>query len=82
MTSGDPLLMAEIGIITIADFFLLCPDEYTVSKSDNTPFRLEETSFSCSHSVFLSKSTKGDLQASNFSTLTLTTQKNGIRGDK
>ena len=38
--SRDPELQAVVDMIFIAFFFLLCPGEYTGTKSDSSPFRL------------------------------------------
>ena len=38
--SRDPELQAVSDMIIIAFFFLLCPGEYTGTKSDSSPFRL------------------------------------------
>ena len=59
--------MVEIDIILIAYFFLLRPSEYTVSKSESTPFHLKDTAFNCSRGVFAATATEGNLQAANFS---------------
>ena len=67
--------MAEINTMIIAYFFLLCPGEYTASKSEITLFRLEYTAFICGRSVFLEKSAEGNLQAAKFVTLAFTTKK-------
>ena len=72
--------MAEINIIIITYFFLLLPGEYMASKSYITLFRLEDTVFSCSHSVFAATGTEGDLQAAKFVTMKFKTQENGFRG--
>ena len=55
--------MAESNMITIAYFYLLHPSEYTSSKSDITPFRLEDTAFSCGRSAFVATFTASDLHA-------------------
>ena len=67
-------------MIITAYFFLLVPSEYTASKSESTPFCLEDTTFSCGHIIFAATVTDGDLQAANFITLTFTTQKKNVRG--
>ena len=79
MASGDPLLMAERYMIIIAYFFLLRPREYRGPKSDIPPFHLEDTAFIFSRSVFVTTSTASDLKATNFVTLTFTTQENRVR---
>ena len=72
--------MAEINIIILTYFLLLCPGYYTGSKSDCNPFRLKDTAFSCIHSIFAATATAIKSQAYNFVTLTFKTQKNGVRG--
>ena len=79
MALGDPLLMVESNIIIIAYFFLHRPGEYTSYKSESTPFHLEDTSFSCGHSIFVEIATEADLQATTSVMLTFRTQENGVR---
>ena len=69
-------------MIIIAHLFLLCLGEYTGSKTDNTPFRIEEITFSCGHSVFAKKDTEADIHAEEFGTLTSTKQNDDIRCKK
>ena len=66
--------MAERNMIIIAYFLLLHPGEYTASKAESTPFRLEYNTFSCACCIFAATATEGDRQAANFVTLTFTTQ--------
>ena len=70
-------------MIIIAFFFLLHPGEYTGTKSDSSPFRLSDVTFSVGRTVFdTSTATNNDLAAAIFVILTFTTQKNGVRGEK
>ena len=53
----------------MAYFLLLCPGEYTGSKSESKIFFLEDTAFSCCRIVFVTTATEGDLQSVNLVTL-------------
>ena len=77
---GYPLLMAKSDVIIITSFSLLIPGEYTASKSESTPFRLEETAFICAHIIFSATATEVNLQAANFVMLTFMNQNNSVRG--
>ena len=66
-------------MIIIAFFFLLRPGEYTGTKSDSSPFRLSDVTFSVGHTVFDTETvTDNNLAAATFVILTFTTQKNGV----
>ena len=81
--SRDPELQAVADMIIIAFFFLLRPGEYTGAKSDSSPFRLSDVTFSVGRTVFdTSTATNNDLAAATFTILIFTTQKNGVRGEK
>ena len=81
--SRDPELQAVAYMIIIAFFFLLRPGEYTGTKSDRSPFRLSDVSFSVNRTVFdTSTATDNDLAAATFVIITFTTHKNGVRGEK
>ena len=68
-------------MIIIAFFFLLRPGEYTGTKSDSSPFRLSDVTFSVGRTVFdTSTATDNELAAGTFVILKLSTQKNGVRG--
>ena len=69
--SGDPLLQGECDMIIFSYFFFLCPGDYTGSKSESTPFRLEDIAFSCGHSVFSETANEADLQAATVVMLAL-----------
>ena len=66
-------------MIRISYFFLLSTVDYTGSKSDSTPFRLEDVTLSCSRSVFVASATEAFFEARTFVALTFTTHKNGVR---
>ena len=81
--SRDPELQAIADTIIIAFFFLLCPWEYTGTKSDSLPFQLSDVTFSIGRTVFdTSTANDDDLAAATFVILTFTTQKNGVRGEE
>ena len=70
-------------MIIIAIFFLLRPGEYTGTKSDRSPFRLSDVTFSVGRTVFYTATaTDNELAASIFVILIFTTQKNGMRGKR
>ena len=72
-----------MDMIIIAFFFLLRPGEYKGTKSDRTPFRLSDVTFSVSRTVFdTSTATDNELADATFVILTFSTQKNGVRGKK
>ena len=81
--SREPELQAIADMIIIAFFFLLHPGEYTGTKSDSSPFRLSDVTFSVGRTVFDTETaTANNLASATFVILTFTTQKNGVRGDK
>ena len=83
LASGDEQLMAVADMIIIAFFFLLRPGEYTASKSNSTPFRLCDVTFSVGRTVFDSATaSEMELAAATFVILLFTDQKNGVRGEK
>ena len=83
MSSKDQELQAVTDMIIIAFFFLLQPGEYTGKKSDNSPFRLSDVTFSVGRTVFdPATATNNELAAATFLILAFTTQKNGVRGEK
>ena len=70
-------------MIIIVFFSLLRPGEYTGKKSDSSPFRLSDATFSVDRTVFdTSTAANNDLAAATFMILTFSTQKNGVRGGK
>ena len=79
--SNDQELWAVADMIIIAFFFLLRPVEYTGTKSDSTPFRLSDVTFSVGRTVFnTATATDNELAAATFVILTFSIQKNGVRG--
>ena len=63
-------------MVISAFFFLLRPGEYKGTKSDSSPFRLSDVTFSVSRTVFDTKTaTDNDLAAATFVILNFTTQK-------
>ena len=81
VASNDQELQAVADMIIIAFFFLLCPGEYTGTKSDRTPFCLSDVTFSVGRTVFdTATATDNELAAATFVILTFSTQKNGVRG--
>ena len=68
-------------MMIVAYFFLLRPGEYTGAKSDSTPFRMCNITFSCGQDVFDHKSDEQDLRSATMVMLLFTTQKNGVKGE-
>ena len=70
-------------MIIIAFFFLLRPGDYTGTKSDSSPFRLSDVTFSFGHMVFnTATTTNNELASTTFVILVFITQKNDVRGEK
>ena len=68
-------------MIIIAFFFLLRPGEYTGKKSDSTPFRLSDVTFTVGRTVSnTATATENELATATFVILTFSTQKNGVWG--
>jgi hypothetical protein len=76
----DNTFRAAADMIVIAFFFLLCPGEYTNNKKD--PFRLANTQlFICERRLPILTAPAAELCQARFASLTLTSQKNGVRGE-
>jgi len=80
--------VADWGSKAIADmiclgfFYLLRPGEYTYAK-DNTPFHLKDVTLHIGSVVLdLNTATIPELDAATAASLTFTTQKNGVKGEK
>ena len=79
---NDPVNQAIADMICIAFFFLLRPGEYAISTSDSTPFTLADVQlFRGDTRLDLFTASSEELLTATFSTLTFTTQKNGVRGE-
>ena len=80
--STHPGTQAIADMATLAFFFLLRPGEYTATPSDTTPFRIADVRLA-SAGTYLDWATTPDhaFSAATFTTLTFTTQKNGVRGE-
>jgi hypothetical protein len=80
--TDDPGNHAIADMIIIAFFFLLCPGEYTGTKSDTCPFRLADVQLWIgSLRASATSMPLSDLTRATFGTLTFTSQKNGVRGE-
>ena len=67
-------------MIIIAFFFLLCPGEYTGTKSDSSPFQLSDVTFSVGRTEFdTSTATENDLAAATFVMVSRTDRKSVVR---
>ena len=58
-------------MIIIKNFLLFQLGDYIGSKSEISPFQLEDVAFSCGWQVFAETATEADFQASTFITLML-----------
>ena len=77
-----PFTKALADMIGLAFFFLLRPGEYTDSKSDTSPFQLQDVQlFIGQQRLNLVTATDAQLLTATFSTLTFRDQKNGVRGE-
>ena len=75
-------MLAVVDMICIVFFFLLHPGKYMGTKSDTIPFSLQDVQFWIGTQCFSAVSIPiDDLQHVTFTTLTFTTQKNGVRGE-
>jgi hypothetical protein len=82
----DPAQAACADLLCIAFFFLMRPGEYCVSSEQPHPFRLEDVEFRLGYLTIpatnLSPEDALRLPAANMVTLTFSTQKNSVRGEK
>ena len=81
LTTNDEETQCVCDMIIVAYFFLLRPGKYTGAKSDSTPFRMCDITFSCGRAVFDQKSDKQDLRSATMVMLLFTTHKNGVKGE-
>ena len=81
LATHDKETQCVCDMIIVAYFFLLRPGEYTGAKSDSTPFRMCDITFSCGQAVFGHRSDKKDLRSATMVMLLFTTQKNGVKGE-
>ena len=73
---------ATADMIALAFFFLLRPGEYTGTKSDTTPFRMQDVQlFIGSHRINPLTASLETIRTATFTTLTFTSQKSGVRGE-
>ena len=81
--SNDQEVQVVAYMIIISCFFLLRPGEYTGTKSDSSLFCLSDVTFSVGRTVFdITTATNNELAAATFVILIVTTQKNGVQGEK
>ena len=81
LATNDEETQCVCNMIIVAYFSLLRPGEYTGAKSDSTPFRMCDITFSCGRAVFDHRSDKQDLHAATMVMLLFTTHKNGLKGE-
>ena len=60
LATNDEETQCVYDMIIVAYFFLLRPGKYTGAKSDSTPFRMCDITFSYGRAVFDQKSDKQD----------------------
>ena len=83
--SNDPLSLATADLTTLGFFFLLRPGEYTRpdARSGSHPFRLMDVTFHFGDQAHpAATADPANIRLATFVTLTFTTQKNGVRGEK
>ena len=81
-TTGDKGTQATADMIVLAFYYLLRPGEYTVT-TDNAPFKLQDVQLYIGSLVLdLTVATDLELDAATAASLTFTTQKNGVKGEK
>jgi hypothetical protein len=74
--------LAIDDMISLAFFFLLRPGEYTGTNSDTSPFRFCDVQlFVGARRLQLQTAPEVKIESATFTTLTFTTQKNGVRGE-
>ena len=81
LTTNDAETQCVCNMIIVTYLFLLRHGEYTGAKSDSTPFRMCDISFSCGRSVFDHNSDERYLFAATMLMLLFTTQKNDVKGE-
>jgi hypothetical protein len=80
---SDVASLAIANMICIAFFFLLRPDEFTGTTSDDTPFRLQDVGiYIRERRLDLFQCLDSDLDTATSVSYTFTTQKNGTRDEK
>ena len=81
--SNDQELQTVAEMIIIAFFFLLRPGEDIGTISDSSLFCMSDVTFSVGRTVFdTTTATNNELAAATFVILIVTTQKNGVQGEK
>ena len=81
-TTDSSYQHAVADMMGLAFFYLLRPGEYTGAPSETTPFQFKDVQlFIGPARLDLLTATDAQIRAATFSTLTFTTQKNGVRGE-
>jgi hypothetical protein len=84
-STGNPRDRATLDCMWMAFYFLLRPGEYANASGDaKHPFRLEDVEFKIGtrHFADVMVATIPDLLSATFNSLTFSTQKNGVKGEK
>ena len=80
---NTPRALAIVDMMWIAFYFLMRPGEFCDSGSASHPFRFQDVTLRAGNVVLdLRRSTEGQLKAATFVTLTFSTQKSGVRGER
>ena len=78
-----PQSLAIVNLIWIAFFFLMRPGEFCDSGRDSHPFLIRDVTFHAGNTKLDTlRSSEAALRSATFVTLTFTTQKSGVRGEK
>ena len=75
---ASPANRAVMDMIALAFFFLLRPGEYTATKSDATPFRMQDVQLFVDGRLDPMTAPLVTIETATFTTLTFTSQKNGV----
>jgi len=78
-----PQSLAIVNLIWIAFFFLMRPGEFCDAGRDSHPFKMDDVTFHAGNTKLDNfRSSEAALRSATFATLTFTTQKSGVRGEK
>ena len=83
--SNDPRDRATMDCIWLAFYFLLRPGEYANATGDaKHPFRLQDVQFKVGHQHYSNPVLMplASIHSATYASLTFTTQKNGVKGEK
>jgi hypothetical protein len=82
LASAAVSVLAIADMVALAFFFLLRPGEYTGTKSETTPFRVQDVQLWIGRQrLDITTASDADIASATFCSLTFTSQKNGVRGE-